>query len=78
MVTSASFKYLSVQRNAKPLNRCLSSHHFLPKLGELDVPFRAAERNAVAWDSSGERKESGIFLSELLGGVFKVLVPNLS
>lgn len=50
---------------------------FLPRLGELDVPFRAAEGSVEAWDSSGERKESGTFLSELRGDVFKVLVPNL-
>lgn len=50
---------------------------FLPKLGELDVPFRAAEGYVGAWDSSGERKGSGTFLSELLGGMFKVLLPNL-
>lgn len=50
---------------------------FLPKLGELDVPFRAAEGNGEAWDGSGERKGSCPFLSELLGDVFKVLVPNL-
>lgn len=35
------------------------------------------QREGEAWDSSGERKESGTFLSELLGDVFKVLVPNL-